>query len=114
MILDHEDHQEIERLLLGRSIIKVSEHQLRLDDGTQLTLYGHVGGCSCGAGDYELTSLNGVDNIITKVEFNSEIEGVYEIFVYADNVRVNLARFEGDDGSGYYGTGYSIEVLRPK
>lgn len=37
--------------------------------------------------------------------------GAYQIFVFADNRPINLATFEGDDGNGYYGTGFWVEVL---
>jgi hypothetical protein len=122
-----DDHDQIAEVLTGRKIVEVKLEgevgTLRLDDGTELTLIGHDGGCACSAGCYPLSELNGVDNVITKVEFednpsgdydadypNSDGSGTYKIFVFADNKRINLATFEGTDGNGYYGTGYSIEV----
>ena len=117
MILTEEDHDAIVELLLGRKVEKVDDETLRLDNGVRLTLRGHEGGCACSAGCYELTELNGVDNVITKVELvdspsgdGLDGEGAYRIFVFAANERINLATFEGSDGNGYYGTGYSIEV----
>lgn len=113
----HGDKERIAELLVGRKVVEVQDPVLRLDDGTELVLRGNEGGCSCGAGDYELTSLNGVDNVITRVEFEDDPDGddmagagFYKIFVYAENERINLATFEGSDGNGYYGTGYTIEV----
>lgn len=115
------DERQICELLLGRTVTKVGADELELDDGTRLKLEGHEGGCSCGAGDYELTELNECDNVITKVELLNSPDGdweggdgTYRIFVYADNQRINLATFEGSDGNGYYGTGYSIHVTRPR
>jgi hypothetical protein len=32
----------------------------------------------------------------------------------ADNEQINVATFEGSDGNGYYGTGFSITVLKPE
>lgn len=115
-----ENHEEIEALLLGRTVTKVAEDKLLLDDGTELTLTGNEGCGGCTNGEYNLTELNGVDNVITKVEFVNDPDGdrsynkigVYQIFVYADNVQVNLAHFIGSDDNGYYGTGYSITVRR--
>lgn len=114
------DAAEIAALLIGHSVVKVSDDTLILDDGRRLTFVGHEGGCSCGSGDYELTELNGVDNIITEVTLaelaesdDLEGRGHYKIFVFADNQRINLATFEGYDGNGYYGTGYSIQVVVP-
>lgn len=117
MILTEEDRDAIAELLLGRKVEKVGDDTLRLDNGTVLKFEGHDGGCACSAGCYDLTQLNGVDNVITKVELvndpggdDLEGEGTYRIFVFAGDERVNLATFEGTDGNGYYGTGYSIEV----
>lgn len=117
--LNEKDHDAVTELLVGRRVTKVSDDTLLLDDGTMLKLAGNDGGCSCGAGDYELTELNGVDNVITNVEFadspdsyGTEGDGTYRIFVYADNTKINLATFEGSDGNGYYGTGYSITVMK--
>lgn len=120
------DKKQITELLVGRKVTKIESDTLLLNNGRVLTLAGNVGGCSCGSGDYELTELNGVDNVITAVEFVDSPSGDdyddddsyvgpghYKIFVFADNQKINLATFEGNDGSGYYGTGYSIEVQVP-
>ncbi len=108
---------EIESLLVGHKLVKVEADTLILDDGRLLKFAGNDGGCACNAGCYDLTELNGVDNIITNVEFvdspsgdDEAGEGHYKIFVFADNRQINLATFEGTDGNGYYGTGYSITV----
>ena len=117
--MTQDDERDIKDLLLGRRVEKVSDESLLLDDGTSLKLRGNVGGCCCGAGDYYLTELNGCDNIITSVEMDNAPyeddygEGVYTIFVFAENERITLASFEGSDGNGYYGTGYYIKVQRP-
>lgn len=118
MYYDENNKEEIRELLVGRKVIKVDDETLTLDDGKTLVLAGNDGGCSCGAGDYYLRELNGCDNIITSVEFEDNpaddttdfYEGYYKIFVLADNNRINLATFEGSDGNGYYGTGYTIQV----
>lgn len=118
--LDHESHEEITALLIGQVVIKVDDHTLRLGNGTVLELPDTDGGCSCSAGCYDLTELNGVENVITRVEFSNDPTGddgvgggLYQIFVYADNVKVNLATWSGSDGNGYYGTGYEILVKSP-
>lgn len=117
-ILYEYEKEKITELLTGRKVIKVSDDTLRLDNGTVLKLAGNDGGCGCSAGCYDLTELNGVDDIITSVEFEDspdvdviDGEGTYRIFVFADNQRINLATFKGTDGNGYYGTGYSIEIV---
>lgn len=107
---------------------------LDLDDGTTLKVWGNDGGCACSAGCYPLESLNACDNIITNVEVEARpggddvpcytcgdswcwnrdhetrSDGHYRIFVYAEDVRINVASFEGTDGNGWYGTGFWVEV----
>lgn len=130
--LYHENEKEIADLLMGHTVTKVDGEHLLLDNGTVIKALGHDGGCSCSAGCYDLTILNGVDNIITRVEFDyqpaadgnypqrgahpddpdDEWTGWYRIFVYADNQQINLMQVEGSDGNGYYGTGYELLVRR--
>ncbi len=126
----HISQDDFKNTLIGHKIVSVSTSNegpyystvgtIVLDDGTVLELEGNEGGCSCSAGDYELTTLNHVDNIITNVEFvdspsgdDEDGDGTYKIFVFADNTMINLATFEGDDGNGYYGSGYSIRIKKP-
>ena len=123
--LDQDDLEELTALLVGRKVEKVGENTLVLDDGTLLEVRGNEGGCICGAGDYELTTLNGVDNAIMSVQIEEGYkdgedrddyyeagEQWYRIFVYAQNEQLLLAEFEGDDGNGYYGTGFNITVKK--
>lgn len=132
--LNENSEQEIADLLTGRRVTKVDDEHLLLDDGTVIKAIGHEGGCICGAGDYDLSVLNGVDNIITRVEFDyapagdgeypehgkhpddpeDKWTGYYRIFVYADNEQVNLMQFDGSDGNGYYGTGFELLVRAPE
>lgn len=134
---DEDDQDQIAAVLVGRRIVQAEEGsfdypglgrwgtkpegRLVLDDGTVLYLTGHEGGCSCGAGDYPLESVAAVDNVITsaRVECSpsgddwDEGEGAYRIFVFADAAEINVAEFLGSDGNGYYGTGFSLTVVRP-
>jgi hypothetical protein len=58
--------------------------------------------------------------VITTVRFDdhpggdghADYDGWYRIFVVADAVEVNIASFEGSDGNGYYGTGYTLYVCQ--
>ncbi len=132
---DQDDKTEIEALLMGRKVTKVDNEHLLLDDGTVIKAIGHDGGCACSAGCYDLSVLNGVDNIITRVDFDYRPAGddekptfdpddpdapedcwtgYYRIFVFADDQRINLMQFDGSDGNGYYGTGYEILVRYPE
>lgn len=126
--IEHGEQEKIAALLEGHKIEKVADDHLMLDDGTLLKVVPNQGGCSCGAGDYDLTYLNGADNVITKVEFDyrptgdddgygwdnkPEDVGYYRIFVLAEDKKINLLQVDGDDGNGYYGTGFSLLVRKP-
>lgn len=133
---DETNPDEIAALFIGRRIVQAemgrydypnrsewsepAEGRLVLDDGTVLYLTGHEGGCSCSAGDYPLTRVAAVDNIITSARVeakptddssDSPDEGAYRIFVFANNEEINVAEFVGSDGNGYYGTGFSLTVV---
>ncbi|GAA2237456.1 hypothetical protein GCM10010401_07030 [Rarobacter faecitabidus] len=121
--LSQSDQSEIGNLLIGKSVTKVADDHLLLSDGTLVKLVGNDGGCACSAGCYDLTELNGTENVITNVEFEDKPgsdyaddwhDGYYKIFVLAGDQRINLATFEGSDGNGYYGTGYWILVRKPE
>lgn len=132
--LNQDDQGHIASLLIGRKVEKVDAEHLLLDDGTVIKAIGHDGGCACSAGCYDLSVLNGVDNIITRVEFDYRPAGDYEtpersghpddptdawtgyyrVFVFADNEQINLMQFDGSDGNGYYGTGFEILVRDPR
>lgn len=136
----HDDVDLLRDALFGRSIVSVehfeegkgpkldgdyyrSEGVVTLDDGTKLYLAGNEGGCSCGAGDYYLSSLNDMPvNGITDVQIEAtphtdrqyEDAYTYKIFVLAMGDKpVELAAFDGDDGNGYYGTGFWFTIVKP-
>lgn len=130
--LGEDDEQATRDLLVGRRIVKAERGEWRqerwydpatgkltLDDGTIIYVRPNIGGCSCGAGDYELEHLATVENAITDVRLAVEQNGSYEetksyrIYVIADAVEINAVQIDGDDGNGYYGTGYSLLVVRP-
>lgn len=125
---------EIAALFVGRRIVSAEmgdfdypgrpsweerpEGRLVLDDGTELYLTGHEGGCSCGAGDYDLSKVAAVDNVITSARVEAspdgddrDGDGRYTIFVFAENQEINVAEFVGSDGNGYYGTGFALTVV---
>lgn len=110
--------QDLTALLVGHSVKKVDDDTLVLDNAVRLTIEGNRGCGGCSSGWYYLTELNGCENVITRVEQDvSSVDGYdygsetrYTVFVYADRVKSTLAVIEGDDGNGYYGTGFSIIV----
>lgn len=139
MTLKQSDETKIQELLLGRRIVRAEQGgfeyktefggrdtasgRLTLDDGTEVFVTPNEGGCSCSAGDYELTKLAKVDNIITSVRLAVEDEvpastggedpHSYRIYVVADAVEINAVQIDGDDGNGWYGTGYELFIVAP-
>lgn len=130
------DVKEIRDVFVGRRIVAAergdfripnvgysneADGRLTLDDGTQVYVVPNQGGCSCGAGDYELANLAAVDNVITDVRVAdvhcdmeySEDAHSYRLYVVADAVEVNAVQVDGDDGNGYYGTGFELVVVGP-
>ena len=109
--------ERVKELLLYRKIVKaeyISDQKgvLTLDNGTQIIVEGHDGCGGCDNGWYYLDELNGCDNVITNVEcaiLSSEDYDIYNIFVYAEDKRINCVQYSGYD-NGYYGTGYFLFV----
>lgn len=109
------DEHTVKELLIGHSIKRVDEDTLQLDNGIKLRFIENDG-CTCGSGAYDITELNECNNIITNVEFETEEIGKYEdlsykLFVYSENKKIKLLQCDGNDGDGYYGTGYHIDVM---
>ena len=109
------DEAGISSLLVGRRVVEVdvSEGTLSLDNGVKISVEGISACCAF----YDVTSLNTVNNIITaawvEVDPHPEAEEkTFRIFVFADNEKINLATLDGSDGTGYYGTGFSLVVDR--
>lgn len=135
--LNHTDTDQIAALLTGRRIVAAETGhfgrpdrdwgdaptgKLTLDDGTTVLVVPNQGGCACSAGDYALTSLAACDKIITSVRVVDEVDRAQEwsepdrshrIYVVADAVEINAVQIDGNDGNGYYGTGYELIVVLP-
>jgi hypothetical protein len=121
--IGHYQEDKIKSLFVGRKVVKAEGSELTLDDGTVLQVIPNDGGCSCGAGDYYLDNLNKFDNVITDVEIKAvpdsndtwESSYTYQLFVYSGGISTSVADIKGDDGNGYYGTGFDIYVkYRPE
>lgn len=133
--LRENDAEEISALLVGRRIVATelgnferpdrgwskASGKLTLDDGTEVLVVPNEGGCACSAGDYALTSLAACDNVITSVRLEVETDDEeswepdqsYRIYVVADATEINVVQIDGNDGNGYYGTGYELIVRLP-
>lgn len=111
--IGYEDEAAIRALLLGRTVTKVADDKLLLDNGTQLTIHSNEGCGGCGNGWYEVTELNDSPNAIMAVDFEEADEeddvDFFRIFVLAEDQRIKLLQVKGYD-NGYYGVGYWIEV----
>lgn len=114
--LDQDDEEKMKQLLIGRKV-KVKGDNLILDNGIILKVIANEGCGGCTSGWYSITQLNEVDNAITNVEFICDGDTVddwqetsYKIFVFCEDTRIKLLQVDGDDGNGYYGTGYTIKV----
>ena len=111
------DEEDIKQLLIGRKVEKINYKSLQLDNGQILEIIPNEG-CCCGSGCYDIEELNGCENVITNVELVDDLisedswgtKHSYKIFVYAENKKIKLLQVDGDDGNGYYGTGYEIVV----
>lgn len=104
----------INQHLLYHKVVKVHEindqtAELTLDNGIVLIARGNEGCGGCEMGWFYLTALNACDNAITKVELVEKNDMVYSIFVYAEDNRINLLTYQGED-NGYYGVGYTLRV----
>lgn len=117
-----DEEEKIKELLMYRKIVKVDKDTLYLDNGVELQVLPNEGCGGCSNGWYGIEELNGCDNAITDVEFecdrinpddNWSEEYSYKIFVFAEDTKIKIVQVDGDDGNGYYGTGYSIRVKLP-
>ena len=126
-IIEHQDLNAMRDLLLGRRVSKIAADHMRLDNGTVVKIVPNEGCGGCSAGNYALAELNEVDNIITAVELVvteapcggewcgpehdwCERDTTYSVFVVAEDRRMNLFAVDGNDGSGYYGSGFWLLV----
>lgn len=105
---------ELNEVFVGHTVTVVNDDTIRLNDGTLLQIVPNEGGWGCGCGSYDITELNGCDNIITGckiVSQGNDDEGfVYRLYVYSGYTKVNLVTVNGHDGTGQYGTGFAIFV----
>ena len=116
------DSDDLSPVLAGRYVTKVDGDTLTLDDGTVLEFEGNKGCAWFYSGIYWLTELfqrgTPTARIMTaEVETNqlgdSEYDDTrYTLFVIVDDERLPLAEFEGNDGNGYYGSGFKVTVTR--
>lgn len=111
----YNDMKNLREILLGRKVESVEQDTLTLDNGVKLKVVANEGCGGCESGWYEIESLNKFDNIITDVRISeSETEEYDEritIYVFSESEIMHpLIKVRGDEGNGFYGRGFEIEV----
>lgn len=119
-----DDEEEIKKLLMFHKVVSVyNDDTLVLDNGVALQVLPNIGCGGCEAGNYHIENIANAPNVITNVEFDEVYNGdddwcgggdiAYKIYVICEGVQgeKELLSVEGNDGNGYYGTGYQIRVL---
>lgn len=109
------------QILRGRYVTRIDGSIITLDDGTELYIQGNAGCGGCSSGWYWLEETFKRGNRKARImsayvaysEDKSEDEparSVYTIFVLVDGnpSQLPLATIRGDDGNGYYGTGFTL------
>ena len=66
--IDYQDLATMRQLLLGHRVEKVASDHIRLDNGYIVKVVPNEGCGGCSAGNYYITELNHVDNVITAVD----------------------------------------------
>lgn len=112
------------KLLRGRYVTSVEGSVITLDDGTELYIYGNDGCGGCESGWYwlEETFKQGsrrariMSAYVDYDEDDKEPPSVYTIFVMVDGnpTQLPLATVRGNDGNGYYGTGFTLTATVEK
>lgn len=116
-------NKEFTQALAGQTIVAV-EHDggravLQCENGTIVEITANDG-CYCGSGAYRIDRVQLVGGVIMSVTSSEEDSDIdkytYRIFVYTDKVPNGreIVSLSGSDGNGYYGTGYTFDVYRPK
>ena len=131
--MEHIDGRDF-KFLIGKSIIKVEEKQLKDEygynvngyiltckDGTIIEIATNegCGGCSSGWSSFEdLKKLEENNNVITNIDVKYKNEycedDEFTMFVYYEDNTIN--QLKGDDGygNGYYGGGFYITIKNVK
>lgn len=124
MKYEHKDGKDFD-FLIGKSIIKVEEKQVKDEygynvdgyiltckDGTIIEIATNegCGGCTNGWSSFEdLKKLEENNNVITNIEVKYE-DDEFTMFIYYEDNTIN--QLKGDDGygNGWYGGGFYITI----
>lgn len=118
------DSDNFTPILAGRYVTSIVDDTMILDDGTCLEFEPNIG-CDCGSGQYYITSMfeRGTPTariMSAEVEVDSVDESdeysdlVYTLFVIVEDERLPLVECQGNNGNGYYGSGFTVRVTVPE
>ena len=112
---DEDAIDRLKKLLIGHTLKKIDDDKLITDNGYILEFEGNDGCGGCCSGNYYIEKLDGCNNLITNVELketclDNDTEYRYEIFVYTENDKIQILQCDGNDGNGWYGSGYWIYI----
>lgn len=106
------------KLLRGRYVTSIDNGTITLDDGTELHIHGNEGCGGCGNGWYWLEQVYKQGSRRARImsayvaygEDDEDAPSVYTLFVMVDGnpTQLPLATVRGDNGNGYYGTGFTF------
>lgn len=106
------------QLLRGRYVTSIDDGTITLDDGTELYIHGNEGGGGCESGWYWLENVYKQGSRRARImsayvaygEDDEDAPSVYTLFVMVDSnpTQLPLATVRGNDGNGYYGTGFTL------
>lgn len=113
------------QLLRGRYVTSIDDGTITLDDGTELYIHGNEGCGGCESGWYWLEQVYKQGSRQARIisayvtydeDGNEEAPSVYTIFVMVDGNphQLPLATVRGDNGNGYYGTGFTLTATIQK
>ena len=129
MKYEHKDGKDFD-FLIGKSIIKVEEKQVKDEygynidgyiltckDGTIIEIATNegCGGCGNGWSSFEdLKKLEKNNNVITNIEVKYMRDDEFTMFIYYEDNTIN--QLNGDDGygNGYYGGGFYVTIKELK
>lgn len=116
--INQDEEDRIKRLLVGRMIVNVDNDDFVLDNGVRVKVEPNEGCGGCASGWYDISQIDKFEAVITSVrtdavEGESEYETKYRIFVLAGDREQMVLEVSGEDGNGYYGTGYELVVSVP-
>lgn len=106
------------QLLRGRYVTSIDDGTITLDDGTELYIHGNEGCGGCESGWYWLEQVYKQGSRQARImsayvaygEDDEDAPSVYTLFVMVDGnpTQLPLATVRGDNGNGYYGTGFTL------